>query len=458
MRDRYGIHQCTTHSTVDCQECFNWPEIIVEVSKSKDWEGKVHSRKDLLGLLKSMGVELPANTKLVDDLLDQKLGNALTAAQKLSPLVPDPSHIDPSKLPLWKTTPAFQAMSRTSPNEAMKRFNSPNSDPFPLYTNTWMDARQTTMHVARNFENGVAVMALKDDYEAIAIRVLSIHKLNENTPLIALIYYSSDLATPAVNSFEWMGAQMQTGRLAQIKCTSQEQALLRKLLFQNSRRVSTEFKPKMAGYERRFKPSFLVPLNPLDQLEIGKLSHNTGCQVCGGKTTSRCAQCQSASYCSRTCQSDDWKQHKALCKSLKGGSWASTDFTKHVIVNGKKMYISVFSASGTVPPSAQTAAQAAAERDDDSPPPNVHGDRPFIVKVSNPFPAGNPTQGLLVYDRQRTFKAYVMQEDRPQVYGAAMQLIIARNNRMKVYRWAKRTGDFKLDVCLDRIPDPEPTW
>lgn len=53
----------------------------------------------------------------------------------------------------------------------MKRFKSPNSDPFPLYENTWMDARQTTMHVARNFEDGVPVMALKDDYEAIAIRV-----------------------------------------------------------------------------------------------------------------------------------------------------------------------------------------------------------------------------------------------------------------------------------------------
>lgn len=41
------------------------------------------------------------------------------------------------------------------------------------------------------------------------------------------------------------------------------------------------------------------------------------CNVCGQKSSKKCAGCKSIIYCSRDCQVKDWKQHKDLCKDLR---------------------------------------------------------------------------------------------------------------------------------------------
>ena len=52
---------------------------------------------------------------------------------------------------------------------------------------------------------------------------------------------------------------------------------------------------------------------------------NTGCEADG---TKRCAGCKQVSYCSRTCQKQDWQWHKSACRKSNG----STDKDKMVKV------------------------------------------------------------------------------------------------------------------------------
>lgn len=51
---------------------------------------------------------------------------------------------------------------------------------------------------------------------------------------------------------------------------------------------------------------------------ILKLYHP--CQICGQLTTLCCSKCHKIYYCSRQCQSNDWHEHKKICKENIGFS------------------------------------------------------------------------------------------------------------------------------------------
>jgi hypothetical protein len=80
-----------------------------------------------------------------------------------------------------------------------------------------------------------------------------------------------------------------------------ERDMLLKLLYSNSKRLSADYKPERLEYEDTFQSSFILPLGPISMHDLGKLTNNTGCAVCGDvrKALMRCADCQSISYCSR---------------------------------------------------------------------------------------------------------------------------------------------------------------
>lgn len=128
-------------------------------------------------------------------------------------------------------------------------------------------------------------------------------------------------------------------------------------------------------------------------------------------------------------------------------------------IHGKKLYISYVNNQGTMNPTTVTP--------DNDAPPNVHGDKPFLIKIQKPLTRVpglavsddvNVPPSLLIYDRQRSFRAHAIEADNPQAYPKAIREVMMGKTKVKIYRWAKRVGDFELSVCLDRGPEPEPTW
>ena len=137
------------------------------------------------------------------------------------------------------------------------------------------------------------------------IKILDAHVLTSSTPLVALLYATSASNAPVpryIDQFRFEG-EVQHGGVMEINITPQEQALLRRLLYLNSTRLSAYYNPELKDHERRFKKSFLLPLGPLSQNHIGRLTNDLGCLVCSNPSTRRCTSCLSARYCGKGSQS-----------------------------------------------------------------------------------------------------------------------------------------------------------
>jgi hypothetical protein len=98
--------------------------------------------------------------------------------------------------------------------------------------------------------------------------------------------------------------------------------------------------------------------------------------------------------------------------------------------------------------------------DDTDPPPNIHGDKVFMIKLQVAVNSGGGIPpNILIYDRQKSFQVYLMAEDDADAFReAALAIKMTGWNGLKMYRWAKRTGDFELSVCFDRAPEKDPKW
>jgi hypothetical protein len=129
------------------------------------------------------------------------------------------------------------------------------------------------------------------------VQILNVYSVGRDTPLILLAYISATAHEPIEKTHEFIQEQMKTGSVGQITATRQEQALLRRLFYLNSTKIAPAYKPDLRPYEKGFRTCFLLPVGPLSQMDIGKLTNDPGCALCGEKTTSRCSSCLSMSYC-----------------------------------------------------------------------------------------------------------------------------------------------------------------
>jgi len=258
------------------------------------------SRQETLAILAGMGVELPPATKLPDAALQKRLRQALNGAQFVSNVLPEPP-LNPATLSAWPSAhKVYEGVRRGNFHEAQQNYQAKlQGKETELYKNPMLDARQTLMGIARWWDAGHRWMVLQDpDSEqcAINIRLLSVLELDKDTPVIILLYQSVTRAT-VMEGLQWL-RQMQDkqdspGYLANIKCTPLEQKLLLNILANNGKLLSSTYKPRKESSEQNFKVSFFLPLGPLSFEDVGKLNNDTGCVLCGRKTTSRCSQCQS---------------------------------------------------------------------------------------------------------------------------------------------------------------------
>ncbi len=103
--------------------------------------------------------------------------------------------------------------------------------------------------------------------------------------------------------------------------------------------------------------------------------------------------------------------------------------------------------------------------DKDSPPPNVHGDRIFLVEIQyNRAQDSRLTDSFLIWDRTRSCIGYFFYDKDPRAFEQFREEIEGTRGEVcgvemrRMYRWAKRVGEWELSVCLDRVPDEGTGW
>jgi hypothetical protein len=136
-------------------------------------------------------------------------------------------------------------------------------------------------------------------------QVISVHEI-KGAPLFTLLY--KDVYTkpnrPIVDQVQTLleadtASASDTFRVSAAWTTELERLSIIKLLRLNSKRLALDYHPLDKKIESKYglKASFALPLGPLSLRDIGKLTTNLGCEVCGKTNISRCVQCLSVSYC-----------------------------------------------------------------------------------------------------------------------------------------------------------------
>jgi hypothetical protein len=80
----------------------------------------------------------------------------------------------------------------------------------------------------------------------------------------------------------------------------------------------------------------------LDNVLMEKmLEHCVGCKKAFDRNLQLCGQCKSVFYCSSVCQKQHWKQHKQVCKHLKGQKSVDPNVLQETILTalGKSLMI-----------------------------------------------------------------------------------------------------------------------
>ncbi|KAJ3720026.1 hypothetical protein C8R42DRAFT_710715 [Lentinula raphanica] len=462
------VYECQEHHTLDCSTCFDWAAIAVKNIKlqAKSKNSTVIpidiSREEKIELLRNMGVDLSPSTRLPQDALEKKFRSAIDASQSFSTLIPKPP-FDPLTVSPWskKTCkrPLLDLVRRGSMREMYAQLQANmqgKESAWDLYENPFMDIRQTMMTIADNLDQGYKTNLVQDkeSKSAICIRVVEVRMINDDTPVMMVLYRRGTRDSPSFEIVKWV-QQVMGAPLRQIVATAEEQKLLLAILNANARRLSSTYSVKRhsSGLESAFALSFLLPVGPINQYDMGKLTHSSGCVVCGKKTNSKCSRCRAMEYCGVECQRAHWSEHKPTCNSLQGGEWVEIIFSvntpemRRLAAKGQGRIVSWNNMSGPTKDNLKSRPY----EDDPVLPTNIHSQNPFLIKMQR-GPA------ILIYDRTRSIEVFLCPENDLNGYEKTMSQMHTGQMGLKIYRWAKRTGEDRLSVCLNRPPPKDPQW
>ncbi|KAG7091272.1 hypothetical protein E1B28_010322 [Marasmius oreades] len=474
--EREPLYQCTTHNKVDCDACFDWGKLVVaEFRRVASTFGKEIpvdlTRDEKMGLLASMGIELPQTTRLPDDALEKKLRNTIDAAQYFKDVIAK-APIDPATLPLWplrsSSKSLSQATARGNLGEGLGRdgiLKSRGDVPSSSYEKTFLALRVIVGELAKGMDDGVQSLVLQDEEQsnAILIRVVEVRKANstvDEVPVLFVLYTHNTQHTPILQAADWFADLVaKGGQSIQITAPVEVQKLFLAFLHLNSKRISPSYRPTRRAYESHFVPSFIIPIGPISSMEIGSLTKSAGCVLCGKKTFKKCSGCLAADYCGPECQKAHWKEHKVTCKSLKGGTWRTVELgTANDLFSeltgsgqGQDMFFSTLNFQDPL-----RGRNSASIKSSSSTPPNIHGNTPFLVKIQRSM--GSDNDPMLVYDRQKSFQMQLIRSKDVGSHTEALRQMNDSATGLKIYRWAKRIGDLQFSICFDRPPPSDPLW
>ena len=125
--------------------------------------------------------------------------------------------------------------------------------------------------------------------------------MNEDCPVFVVAYKAVKKSSDSTLREAISAVFVDEITVGSLSTTPLERSMLSKLLLLNSKRLSADYQPKRRKNEEPFRLSFLIPLGPISMKDLGKLTNNSGCAVCGDtrKSLRRCGDCQSISYCSQ---------------------------------------------------------------------------------------------------------------------------------------------------------------
>jgi hypothetical protein len=92
---------------------------------------------------------------------------------------------------------------------------------------------------------------------------------------------------------------------------------------------------------------------------------------------------------------------------------------------------------------------------------NIYSDKYFLVKVHRPTgttKGKGAKQAMLVHDAGKSFALYFSKAENGRVFENAMKALDGNVDKMAMYRWAKRVGDWEWKICLGCVPEVRPTW
>ncbi|KAG8846385.1 hypothetical protein FRB96_001998 [Tulasnella sp. 330] len=448
------------------------------------------SRGDIFHLLKALGIEIHPKTTLPTATLEKRLRKALDSAQYITDAIDTPEDsdgkltLDVRKMKPWSRGNVYSASQRGSLGEAMINYATQNTVP-ELYVNALTDLRQTVMSMGAYFDKGCTLFCLQDqkkEESAITIRVIEVLEKHEKVPVFMVLYVHGTKENP--QGVDWVQYQVQSGTanaLVGVTCTMMEQQLLLRILDVNSKRIPAHYKPRRGPREQNFTPSFILPVGPLESKDLGRLNINNGCVVCGKPADKRCAGCAGGfqenvrsfskptlylywlsvaiHYCSPECQKADWPDHKSTCKTLMNAKWTFVRF--YIIPPGLPPGASYTVLNHNDRVSGRPDRPLEVKSEETEAPLNTHGTKPFIVKVQY---NGSDATPMMIYDRRRTFHV-LYPKSREDVNEAENYDNVARAVRSniawsgaKLFCWARRTGEWQLDLALDKLPSQDVKW
>ena len=134
-------------------------------------------RQELLNQLAAIGVALPKGTKMPNDALEKRLGQAFDASQRFAEVITSVP-FQPASLSTWSSAPRsqslLQAVQRGNLIEAVR--NAANKQ-MPVngqtvdeqLKDTFMEVRQCMLQFAKYWEDGLSMFVLQDEAQESAI-------------------------------------------------------------------------------------------------------------------------------------------------------------------------------------------------------------------------------------------------------------------------------------------------